>query len=459
MPSNWVLAETLRSITTIKLKELCDQRANFEENKSYLLFAADAESDLPKKVKTLLEGCQALSIQKRGEKPNLFYDDLAQFLEQAKYDPSISETLLRGEAKLRRELDFRSLRYDYASVYSELLTEWLKDTGPRKQILKLLEGKPKVNEKQAYEKIWEAYVFDALPIDQDEITNHLSQLFCSTAEARTSLENLRQGMRHFEETLTVSNQVNHDGIRWCVDGLLRSDLLNEKKKAALTDISNHKESMVELADVLNMRMSSIDTWTWPKTGVDAEPRRQINGKYRIFHDEDLIDSLLLEYLGRKWSVKFKSALATLSELDVATLTPAEKERRKYVLCPVSDSTLSQKRHQVFQKENFMSQLLATESEVLPGYEDNDQVDEVNVRRSHTDIKQSLLHLLSTEIILNSRLHMNLCIIRSDFKKFGPSLSHSTILTVMKFFGVSPKWLGVFRTALEGTSVSTCLLCV
>ena len=459
MSSTWVLAETLRSITNIKLKELSDQRANYEENKSYLLFAADAESDLPKKVKALLDGCKALAIQQRGEKPNLFYDDLAQFLEQAKYDPSISETLLRGEAKLRRELDFRSLRYDYASVHSELLTEWLKDTGPRKQILKLLEGKPKVNEKQAYKKIWEAYVFDALPIDQDGITSHLSQLFCSTAEARTSLENLRQRIRQFEETLTVSNQVNHEVIHWCVDGLLRSDLLNGNKKAALTDISRHKESMAELADVLNTRMSSIDAWTWPKTGVDAEPRRQINGKYRIFHDEDLIDSLLLEYLGRKWSVKFRSALATLPELDVATLTPAEKERRKYVLCPVSDSNLSQKRQQVFRKENFMSQLLAEENEVLPGYEDHDQVDEVNVRRSHSDMKQSLLHLLSTEIILNSRLHKNLCIIRSDFKKFGPSLSHSTILTVMKFFGVSPKWLGVFRTALEGTSVSTWLLYV
>lgn len=197
-----------------------------------------------------------------------------------------------------------------------------------------------------------------------------------------------------------------------------------------------------------MRLSSIDTWAWEKTGLMAEQRRQIGGKDRTFHDEDLIDALLLEYLGRKWSVKFKSAFATLPELDTANLTTTEKDRRMYFLGRHNDSNLSQKRHQVFQKDNFMSQLLDRENEAQRGYEDYDHDDDITFRRSHTDMKQSMLHLLSTEIVLNTGLHKNLCIIRSDFKRFGPSLSHSTIFAVMKFFGVSPKCLGVFRNALE-----------
>lgn len=98
----------------------------------------------------------------------------------------------------------------------------------------------------------------------------------------------------------------------------------------------------------------------------------------------------------------------------------------------------------------MSQLLERENEVLSGYEDYDKDDDVTIHRSHNDIKQSLLHLVSTEIVLSTRLHNNFCVIRSDFKRFGPSLSHSTTFAVMKFFGVSPKWLGFFRNALEGT---------
>ena len=97
----------------------------------------------------------------------------------------------------------------------------------------------------------------------------------------------------------------------------------------------------------------------------------------------------------------------------------------------------------------MSQLLERENEVLRGYEDFDQDDDVTFHRSHNDIKQSMLHLLSAELVLNTNLHKDLCVIRSDFKRFGPSLSHSTIFAVMKFFGVSPKWLGFFRNALEG----------
>lgn len=100
----------------------------------------------------------------------------------------------------------------------------------------------------------------------------------------------------------------------------------------------------------------------------------------------------------------------------------------------------------------MSQLLNREDEAQRGYEDYDDDEDVTFRRSHTDMKQSMLHLLSTEIVLNTGLHKNLCIIRSDFKRFGLSLSHSTIFAVMKFFGVSPKWLGVFRNALEGKYV-------
>lgn len=231
MASTWVLAQTLRSITDIKLKELSEQRANFEENKSYLLFAADAESSPPKKLKTLLDGCKALSVQQKGIKLNTLHDDLAQFVEQANYDPSISETLLKGEAQLRRELDVRSLRYEYASIYSQLVTEWLADSGPTSapQTSRVSNMK----EMRAHRMEWESYVFQALQRNQEEITKYLEVLFCSTKETRASVEKLRKGISQFEATLTVSDQVNEDEMQWCVKGLLRSDLLNEKKKTAL----------------------------------------------------------------------------------------------------------------------------------------------------------------------------------------------------------------------------------
>ena len=62
-----------------------------------------------------------------------------------------------------------------------------------------------------------------------------------------SARDLKKGIHRFGETLTVSDQVNKDEMQWCVNGLSRSDLLNEKKKAALTDISNHKQGIFDRA--------------------------------------------------------------------------------------------------------------------------------------------------------------------------------------------------------------------
>ena len=76
---------------------------------------------------------------------------------------------------------------------------------------------------------------------------------------------------------------------------------------------------------------------------------------------------------------------------------------------------------------------------------------------HAEIKQSCCIFISTEIVLNTRLHKNPCVIRSDFNIFGPSLSHSTVFAVMKVLGVSPKWLGFFRNALEGRHLSNWFL--
>lgn len=63
-------------------------------------------------------------------------------------------------------------------------------------------------------------------------------------------------------------------------------------------------------------------------------------------------------------------------------------------------------------------------------------------------KQDLLHLLSTEIVINTRLHGELTCFHSVFDSWNPLLPHSTILAVLEFLGVSEKWRTFFKTFLE-----------
>ena len=98
-----------------------------------------------------------------------------------------------------------------------------------------------------------------LQTNQAEITNYLTALLCATTEMRASLEDLRKGIRQLEETLTVSDQINEEEMQRCAIGLLRSDLLNHQKKAALADISSHKET----ASIVPLTRSFFSNATFP----------------------------------------------------------------------------------------------------------------------------------------------------------------------------------------------------
>ena len=78
----------------------------------------------------------------------------------------------------------------------------------------------------------------------------------------------------------------------------------------------------------------------------------------------------------------------------------------------------------------------------------DLEDEDDWPTSAMETKQLLLHLLSTEILINTRLHGEFTCARSEFESWSPSLPHSTIFSVLSFFGLSKKWLRFFRKFLE-----------
>ncbi|KFY05984.1 hypothetical protein V491_08919 [Pseudogymnoascus sp. VKM F-3775] len=50
--------------------------------------------------------------------------------------------------------------------------------------------------------------------------------------------------------------------------------------------------------------------------------------------------------------------------------------------------------------------------------------------------------------MKTRLGEDVTVVRSDFKWFGPSLPHSTMFTVLRYYGVSDRWIGFFKKALE-----------
>lgn len=144
MTSGGVFSETLQSITTTKLTELSKKRKVFEDRRIALLAATDSEVDQRKKLCILVDGVKTCfsiktTVQKKGDRygqagrvirtgsqPELevFLKNLERFLTQAQYDPSISAKTLQGwEKSLKKQLDVQSLKYQFATLYGELVTE------------------------------------------------------------------------------------------------------------------------------------------------------------------------------------------------------------------------------------------------------------------------------------------------------------------------------------------------
>ena len=128
---------------------------------------------------------------------------------------------------------------------------------------------------------WEESVFTDFETDQEKINAYLESLFGKNAtnrQATKALDKIKKKIEAFEIEIAAPGQFNIGNLRWVINGLLSAGLLSEEKNAVLKDFLASTVILTEVADVLNMRMSSIDTWSW-EAGVPIEQRRHVTGAY------------------------------------------------------------------------------------------------------------------------------------------------------------------------------------
>jgi hypothetical protein len=254
--SGGVFSQTLRSITTTKLTELSKKRKIFEDQKETLLSAAELESDQKKRLRVLVDGVkQSFAVKtatrKRGDRrggpgriisgstsdPRLevMLKNLERFLEQARYDPSVSPKLLQDwNNALIQRLNVQSLKYQYATLYGELVGEWLSAE----------QGSPNVDansdnpegfeevhqsEKDEQRTKWENLVFEPFETDPIAIETYLRTLFGKNGtnkQAIKALDALRKSLEAFENSMASPGQFNYHVLRWTINNLLVSSSPN-----------------------------------------------------------------------------------------------------------------------------------------------------------------------------------------------------------------------------------------
>lgn len=451
MAPSQVFSHTLHSITRTKFNQLARQKVAYESAKTALLRDADDEPS-PKRAKILVDGAAKLSTTSSLSQPTT--ETLQRFLLQAENDPSVSQEAIESyEHDLRNELDACSEKHRFAELYAKLIDEWISTSESDSSHLRV----PRA-ESQEQRAVWEQYVFSAKEVDGEAIKTYLGNLFQSggSSHVNKAYNDLVASIKSFQQTWDLETHFDEDSLQHCIQGLLRTNLLNDQKRMTLNDFLGNKVVLREIADVLNMRMRTRASWEWDGDCI-VEPRRHLNGRYRFYPDEDLLQSLFLYYIGRRWCVMLRQAAETFCKQRQVmkpafpALSKEEARRRQHFLGSTEGKTTSYSLSNLlddhFDNEIFLDQLPREIDEQRGGYGD-DKASVDDNRKSPIAVVQKLLQTLQTHIIVQNKLGRETTVIRSDFKWFGPSLPHASIFAVLEFFGVQPDWINFFRQVLE-----------
>lgn len=490
---------TLHHVTERKLGKLATHREKFEIEKKDILAKVASAPDHRSKVEALLDGFEQYGITTK--QPELSIANLKRFVHQAKHDPSVSATLLSDwQSKLQHELDVTSVKYEYAALFGKLVIEWIKHPNPTVSAsgeepagsgsdVEITEGFDTVGRKEMHaQRIeWESYAFHERRVDQDKIEEYLSEIFGTTAQAKkvtkSPLQQLRDSMKQVMDfksdlqppkpkntlydnntgwdTPSMSQRFTVDTLKSCIRGVLQSDLLVGTKREALAALESQPAVLKELVDVLNMDLESLDEWEWEPSPVPLNMRRQLNGKYRVYTDEETHQAILLHFVGKTWAVAFKEAFTTFYhsgawlQSPYRSMSKKARQRRDYFDDKGADNrdNIRNQRRESYQDEYFMTQLPESGFEDYRDYAAEDQdVSQSGSARSPLATKQSMLRLVTSELLLNKKVYGEFVLLQSDFKWFGPSLPHGTIFAVLRFFGVPGKWLRFFKKFLEAPVV-------
>ncbi|KAI0509285.1 hypothetical protein F5B22DRAFT_358965 [Xylaria bambusicola] len=390
MPTNSgsVFSETLQEITNTKLEELSKRRSQFETTKASIISRLEDEKDPLKRLGLLSQGVKdsyAIKTTKTGEilagesknaELELELRNLDSFMAQSKYDPSITPQLMRvWEESLLRHLYTQSSKFEYASLYAQLVTEWLSTeravpgTG---EDVEMAEGYEDVGDsmKKEARHTWEKVVFEPAEVDGGALRTYLLHLFGLRGEDKPAkakaLEQLRRKLTEFEVTMAAPKQFDPTTLTWVIKGLLASDLLTDERREVLRDFLSNSTILAEVADVLNMRLAALSTWSWGDS-VALEQQRKISGVYNVLMHEDVLQAVFLHYIGVKWSVFLKGAFRQFRKYDGAwkssrkTIPQLDQQRREYYIGVDSiyrNSSVHSARDQLYRKHYFMAGLMS-----------------------------------------------------------------------------------------------------
>lgn len=453
--SSKTFGETLHFITNVKLEELERQRLNYAKHHDEVISQAmEADGDPVRQLEVLIQGMRNWSGT---WSPNARPHELSQFIDHARKNPSFPKPIIDSWiSAAKTQLSYEEKRFKFAALFGQLLTEWLGSKGNSGKPVEF-EHVSRHNTSEQKAKL-ESIIFEAKSVDVNSLKGYLDDLFSKEA-ASEALEEFRKRISAFSYELRT-REIDVDELKQVIRSALQTDLLSDKKQATLRDFLTKSIILKELAGILDMQLHSLETWSWPEDGVSLEARRHLNGKVRFYLDSEIMNTLLLHYVGTLWACEFHSAIKDLRSSQVwkkvpRNLTQDDMARRRAFLGSEGNHTTLRQKREKYQNDNYvMCQLPASLEASMDSYSDEPKPQSSPWAsrgprfESPVELKQSLLNILSADVAINKFKFNECAVVRTDLEWFGPSLPFDTIIAVLRFFGMPEKDLQFVSTFLS-----------
>ena len=470
-------SRVLRDVTNYKRSQLADRHAAFEERKAELL-AETQNSDNP--ILTLIQGLEKLGLKSTTAQTStggFSLSNASQMLTQSTFDASIPAALPSAwQADLERLLAIQSNKFAYTDLFSRLATEWVDKPNDANLLLDTPfkgDSTSESSDTESYESVkvgrgemyrqrqeWDSFVFTERQTDAAAIEAYLTNLFVEPQQKKKVRETpFEQLQKAFKEWTVKDSTCSTPDVALAIKAVLKADLLSGRKRDELIALSNAgKGVLAEVADVINMEIAHLDDWSWKPSPTPAQMRKQLNGKYRVYMDPEIHQALLLQYIGIHFAVStkanFVSFLRSKAWPKSTHNSMFSKDHARFAFyvgerkARFQNSVLHTRREQ-FKDDFFLTQLPDKLEEGCRDYNNSDDSDnEDSDKKSPLEVKQTLLRLATTELMVQRKIYGSFTLCQTDFKWFGPSLPHSTIFAVLKFLGIEDSYIEFFKKYLS-----------
>ncbi|KAH9476813.1 hypothetical protein JR316_0010728 [Psilocybe cubensis] len=497
--------DTLQSIAIAKLEEIEKQRVAYgnaiasifakkenmvKTNGAPVSVVADKE-DLLKRIEHLIEAVKqwngagklhGTTVGGRLELSNLEFG-----IKQAREEVGFDMKIIRGwEETLEGHVQHISNRLQMAKLAGEMYLEYLSSGDSEVPYYGgRLPGSGGVEEDEDFDMLSDA------PGEHSKSSENMNQdsddaerkariaheKFVSTAfeEHTTSFSNLFDYLDNLFEPEEVTQALAEvrasnyrfgvqfdaehigDSIHDILEDLLTSGLVDGQQREVIEHIQGNPTARDQVISIATMRVLNIDTWSWPKEGVKVAIRSQRSDEFCVSIEPELIDAIVLQFIGKKWKVQLKMACTQFFyssgwKRKAYSITQEHAKSKVSMLSKQANGqSIDDIREQTFRQVFLLSDLNDIGHHRLDRHSDFINMPESDMwqreKQSAVAARRQALHLMAAESRLNSLIHGCHAMVHSVITNLASCLPHESILIVLAYLGVPQKWVTFFQTSL------------